>query len=89
MNTSKTGVFENIDSLAQLRDELALQAHLMQAEAKDRWLDLETQWDHFQREASTARAVAGKSADEVGAALGLLGETLRQGYTDLKKALQG
>lgn len=78
----------DIHSLAQLRDELAVQAHLLQADAKQRWQGLELRFEKLQQEAAAAKEIAGKTREEVAAALKLAVDSLRKNYEDLKALIK-
>lgn len=78
----------DIQSLAELRDQLALQAHLFKAEAKDRWRDLEAKWLELQAQLKRAGVAATDSRHEISAAGRELAEALREGYTQIKHALK-
>jgi acyl-CoA dehydrogenase len=45
-------------------DELALQAHLFKADAKDRWSELETRWDQLKHRLGAAKRAAAEGFDE-------------------------
>ena len=68
--------------LKRARDEINLKLHLASLEVKDEWGDLEGKWQSF-----SERAEVHRSADGVGAALGSLGEELKQAYQRIRKAL--
>ncbi|MDB5971207.1 MAG: hypothetical protein JWQ90_3657 [Hydrocarboniphaga sp.] len=78
---------KEIDSIRELRDELMLQAHLFKAELKDRWDETETQWHQLQKKMVPLRDAAGKSGAELGSALTLLADTVRDAYQDLRNAM--
>jgi hypothetical protein len=78
---------KEIDSIRELRDELLLQAHLFRAELKDGWDEAELQWHQLQKKLEPMRDAAQKSGIEVGFAVALLAETLRDAYQGLRKAL--
>lgn len=85
-SSTHESVIAHIDSLAGLRDELHLQAHLFQAEARDRWQEAETRWSEMQRDLRDLRTAAAHSRDELAAALALTAEALRKSYQDLREA---
>jgi hypothetical protein len=78
---------KDIDSIRELRDELLLQAHLFKAELKDGWDEAEIQWHQLQKKLEPLRDAAQKSGLEVGFAVTLLAETLRNAYQELRRAL--
>lgn len=85
-SSTHESVIAHIDSLEGLREELRLQAHLLQAEAKDRWQEAETRWSQAQRDLHVLRSTAAHSRDELAAALALTAEALRKSYQDLREA---
>lgn len=86
-NAHSRSVFD-VDSLAGLRDELRLQAHLFKAEMADRWNEAEARWHDIEDEVLAVRAAAGKSRAELGAAASLTAEVLRKTYRDLREAVR-
>ena len=71
-----------IAELKQKRDELALQIHLGSKEAQEEWEALEKKWEKFAAEAQLEG-----SAENVGAAAGMLGDELKSAYERIKKAI--
>ncbi len=69
------------------RDELNVQVHLAGAELRDEWQHLEDRWDTFQLKLNRANRAAADSAEEVGTAIELLGQELKEGYRNIRKAL--
>lgn len=86
--STTTATLNEIDSLAGLREELRLQAHLFKADMKDRWHEAEARWQDIQDEVRAIRATVGHSRAELGAAASLTVETLRETYEDLRKLLR-
>lgn len=77
----------DIQNLEQLRDELKLQAHVLKADAKERWIELEEQWDRLQEELKPVRGAAEGAAKDISAAAGKLFDTVRDSYDKLRKSL--
>ncbi len=72
----------------QERDEGQLKMYLAKAEARDEWADREPRWEHCR---ATARAVgytAGAASADVGGALGLLADELRNGHARIRKSMK-
>jgi hypothetical protein len=69
-------------SLARLRDEAKVQAHLGSMEAREEWEALETKWNHF-----AAQARLHESAEGIGSAVEAVGRELLSAYQRLAKAL--
>jgi len=76
-----------VDELEQQRDELLLKIHLARAEARDEWEELEDKWQNLQQRLPEAREAASKSADNVGAAMGLVAEEIGEAYKRLRDTL--
>jgi uncharacterized protein YjbJ (UPF0337 family) len=78
---------EVVDRLKQQLDEMRLQIHLAEAEAKDEFHELERKWEHLAGKARSAAGEAADSAKDVGAALGLLGDEVAKAARRIKKKL--
>ncbi len=70
------------DDLKTLRDEINLQIHLASKDLQDEWTGLEDKWSEF-----SSNARLNESADEIGDALGDLGEDLKLAFERIRKAL--
>ena len=76
-----------VDELETQRDELLLKIHLAKAEAKDEWEELESRWQNLQERLPEVRNAASESADNIGAALGLVAEEIGKAYKRLRDTL--
>lgn len=76
-----------LEQLKQLRDELQVKLHLAKADAKDEWSRLENQWQEVKPKLEATREEAGRTAESVGAALGLAIDELKKGYERLRNRL--
>jgi len=76
-----------VDELETQRDELLLKIHLAKAEAKDEWQELEGRWQNLQERLPEVRNAASESADNIGAALGLVAEEIGKAYKRLGDTL--
>ena len=76
-----------IDDIVRQRDEIRVRLHLAKAEAKEEWERLEIKWDHVRGKMGVVGREAGKTAQEVGAALRLAVDELRRGYERVRKLL--
>ena len=76
-----------IEDVKRQRDELHVRLHLAKADAKDEWDRLERKWEHLRRKMEGVGHEAGKTAGDVGAALGLAVEELRHGYQRMRAIL--
>jgi hypothetical protein len=80
--------FEQLSKELQTdRDEIKLQLHLLNMDAKKEWNELEKKYEQFKAKASTVSGVAEDSAGNVTEALKLVAEELRNGYKHIKKLL--
>jgi predicted nuclease with TOPRIM domain len=75
------------EDLRRERDELRVRMHLAKAEARDEWERLESRWEHVRARLEAVGHEAGKTAEDVAAALRLAAEELRRGYARLRALL--
>jgi hypothetical protein len=87
MSHLKTAVHNDLQLLQLAHDELALQAHLLKADAKDKWAELERKWADLKSHIEKAAAAGEAAETEAGAAIKLLSESLRSGYMNIRKSL--
>jgi chromosome segregation ATPase len=87
MEDIKEQVTKALEHFKQQRDELQVQLHLAKADAKDEWARLEKQWEDTKPKLEAAREEAGKTAESVGAALGLAIDELKKGYERFRSRL--
>lgn len=78
---------EEVESLRTLRDELRVQVHLGQAEARERWDQLEKKWQHLEARAGVLAEASRDSLDDIEEAGRLLVDEIRDGYRSLKGLL--
>ena len=83
----KEQMTKTLEHLKQQRDELQVQLHLAKADAKDEWARLENQWEEIKPKLEAAREEVGRTAESVGAALGLAIDELKKGYERLRSRL--
>lgn len=76
-----------LEHFKQQRDELQVKLHLAKADAKDEWDRLENQWEEIRPKLEAAGEEAGRTAESVGAALGLAIDELKKGYERLRSRL--
>jgi len=79
---------ELLAKLQQERDELRVRAHLLKAELKQEWDEVERKWGHVESRLDRARAGARASAGEIGAATAQLGEEIANAYKRMRDALR-
>ncbi len=81
-----------IDTLKQQRDELKVRMHLGSLDAKDEFEALEKKWEQWTAEAKAQskpiRDVMEESAKNVGSALDLVLDEVKQSYERIKNQLK-
>ncbi len=85
--TWKDRLSEEIDTLRTIRDELRLQIHLGQSDAREKWEQLEKKWQHLDARVHLLADASRESLDDVGQAGRLLVGEIREGYRALKALL--
>lgn len=79
---------ETTQRLAQMRDELKLQAHLFKAEARDEWHALEKSWQHFTAEVDRDARLTEDSEENFNAMLRTLAADVEEGFKTLLENLK-
>ena len=87
MSKIRSELREDYDTLRTMRDELKVQAHLAASEAKDYFEEIEHKWNHAEAKLRRLGEESLESAENVGGALELALDEIRDGYTNLKKRL--
>jgi chaperonin cofactor prefoldin len=77
-----------IGALRTQRDDLRVRLHLLKAELRDEFNDLEDKWEHLESRAGHLKDASKESAEDVGAAAGQLAEELGTAYERMKKSLR-
>ncbi len=86
MNAQKT--HEEIKAaIEQIRDEVALKAHLGKAEAGDELEKLEKKWNELKQQLKPYSDDIEEKAGDAGAALELAAEELKAGFKRIRKIL--
>jgi len=85
--TTNEKLKELVADLRQQRDELRLQIHLAQAEAKEEWEGLEHKWTEIESKLEVLSREAKDSSQDVGAAINLVADELRKAYKRIRDAL--
>jgi uncharacterized protein YjbJ (UPF0337 family) len=86
MGYTKDDLKKLVDELTQQRDELKVKLHLAKAEVRDEWDKLETKWEEVKGKMAIASEEAGKTADSVTSAAGLVADEIKKGYERIKNA---
>jgi len=76
-----------VQQLEQQRDELRVKMSLAKLDVREEWNKLEKKFAEFQAKTQPVREELGTTADNVGAALRLAAEEIREGYVRLRKRL--
>lgn len=76
-----------VEDLKRLRDEVRVKLHLAKADARDEYERLEHEWEHVRAKLGVIGEEAGKTATEVGSALRVAVDELRQGYQRMRELL--
>lgn len=77
-----------VQTLREERDELRVRAHLLRAELRDEWDDVEQKWEHLEPKLERFRDSARESADDLGAAVSQLGEEIAHAYRRMRDSLK-
>ena len=80
-------IAELISSLKQQRDELAVQIHLGQQEAKDEWEKITTKLDELTKEYEPLKDAVDETAGNVFEALKLVAGEVQEGFQRIRKTL--
>ncbi len=83
MTRLEDALHNDLKALELLRDQLKVHGHLLKAEAKDRWRELEQKRDELMAELEKAKRAAEGPRQELEAAARRLGESLKAGYADI------
>jgi hypothetical protein len=74
-----------VATLQRERDELRVKLHLAKADARDRWAELERQWQTLEAKLPGLKKEVGSTAGNVAAALQLAAEEIQKGYAQIRK----
>jgi ribosomal protein S12 methylthiotransferase accessory factor YcaO len=87
-NALKEALQNDLDALAQTRDELLLQMSLAKAEARDDWKALEQRWGRVQSEIKRTASDSEETVKELGETVRHLLDDLKGGYARIKRQLK-
>jgi hypothetical protein len=76
-----------VAALKTQRDEIALQIHLAEADAKDEWARLEEKFAALTARMKPVGKVVGETAGDVGSALELAAEEIKKGFDRVRRLL--
>ena len=74
-------------ALSQQRDELRVKMHLASMDVRDKWDELEDQWEQFVARNEQLKRELEPTVDDTKAALSLLKEELAEGYRVIRDRL--
>jgi hypothetical protein len=87
MSRITTAIKNDLQLLGLLHDEVKLQAHLLRADAKQRWDELEVKWSELQERVDRASVASHDARVEMDSAVKILADALRAGYESIRSAL--
>ena len=76
-----------IEALQTVRDELRVRIHLGAAEVRDLWESAEKSWGHLEGRVKVLAEATQESVEDVGAAIDVLAEEIRNGYEHVRRML--
>jgi hypothetical protein len=85
MNDAKARASEMIEELKKQRDELKVKLHLAKLEAGDEWEVLEAKLAKLESKARELGEATGEASQNVGAAMKLLGQEIKDGLKDIAR----
>ncbi len=88
MSRLSTALQNDLQLLHFARDEIALQAHLLKGDLKDRWADLDQKWLQLKEHVGRAEAATEAAKSEVETAIKLLADSVSKGLASIKRAYQ-
>jgi SMC interacting uncharacterized protein involved in chromosome segregation len=80
MNDAREWIDELVDELKEERDKLRVRVHLAKMEASEEWEDIEEKFEKLESKARAVRKATADSAEDVGAAVKLLGREIKDGF---------
>ncbi len=87
MNNRLYDIDDIIESLKQQRDEIKLQIHLAEAEARDEFPAIEEKLDELKSKTDAIREEAGEVSDDVFEAVKLVADEVRTGIARIRKLM--
>jgi len=87
MNDIRKNIDEMIETLKQERDELRVKLSLAKMEAGDEWEKIEGKMHQLESKTKELAHVTAESSRDIGEAVKLLGEEIRDGFKKIGKHL--
>ena len=78
---------EVLAKLKTERDELKVKLHLLKADAKDEWEEMEKRWQHIEARMKKVGESASESGEDVAAAGKQLAEEIGNAYKRIRKSM--
>ncbi|HZP14142.1 MAG TPA: hypothetical protein VFB36_17125 [Nevskiaceae bacterium] len=88
MSRIQTAFKNELQLLSLLRDEVKLHTHLLKADVRKRFDELERRWAELQAQIARAEVAGANAGEDARAGVKKLIETLRAGYEQISKALK-
>ena len=79
---------EMVAKLKTERDELRVKLHLLKADAKDEWEEVEKNWGHLEGRLKKVGESAAESGDDIAAASKQLAEEIGSAYQRIRKSMK-
>lgn len=89
MSRLENALHNDVKALEFLHDELKVQAHLLKAEARKQWDELEAKWASLKEHLQRAETAADRNKGDIEAAARLLIDALKAGFAQVRNALKG
>lgn len=83
----KDELHEMRQTLSTERDRLKLKSHLLKAELKEEWDEIEEKWQDFEARTSQKKRAAEETADDLAQATRTLGQDVKAAYQRFRKSL--
>ena len=87
MSRDSEQLHTDFNALRTLRDEFNVQIHLAASEAKDHFEEIEHKWSRAEAKLRLLGEESRESAENVGDALEVVLEEIRDGYKNLKRRI--
>lgn len=85
---SKQELKELLAKLRQERDELRVKAHLMRAEMRDEWRDVEDRFEKFRSKADHVLDTAGDAGGDMAKSAKELGHEIAEGFRRIRRTMK-
>ena len=76
-----------VEKLKTERDELRVKAHLLRAELRDEWQEIEDRFEHFRSKSRRVLETSGEAGEEVLDSLRAVGKEVADGYRKIRDSM--